>query len=226
MDTNNEYVKSLIKKCNKVVIDTSSLLGCNRLNNFLSNNKSIFLELGKKMLVPDCAMAELAKHAYSNNDIKRKKSLNALEILRHNKDLFEFDEEYILPDGEENFADPKILKYLLENRRRTSQLLISNDQGLTKDAFYFNKMESFYNNRINVCYLTNSGEMNMCDCSRENKEEIIKLSENKQEQSKTVNNNEEITSLDKYGKPILYFLGGVITYASIKPLIKIIKGVM
>lgn len=51
-------------------------------------------------------MAELEKHTCSNDEIRRSVSLEVLDTLRRNKDLFDFDDEYVLPKGEKNFADP------------------------------------------------------------------------------------------------------------------------
>lgn len=223
---NTEYVKKTISKCDNIVIDTSSLLNATRPDNFLSNNKTVFINCNKKILVPNCVMAELAKFASSSEGIKRISALRALEVLRCNKDLFEFDDDYILPEGEDNFADPKILKILLENRRNVSQLLISNDHGLTSDAINFNKMESFYGNRINVCYLTYTGKMNMCDCVKENNKENIKEVIKTVEEEKVKIVKEDPSLFDKCGKPVLYFFGGMITAASIKPISKLIKNMM
>lgn len=209
------YSQKLIKRADQTIIDTNALLNSIRLDNFISLNKEIFIANQKKILVPDCVMAELTKHTCSDDKLRRIASLKALDTLRKNKDLFDFDNEYVLPEGEENFADPKILKYLLENRRNTSQLLISNDQGLTSDAFNFNKMESFYGNKIHVCYLAYSGKLHMCDCVKENKEETKEIIKTVVvDKVKVI--KEEKKAIEKYGIPALCFLGGLI----VQPLAK------
>lgn len=70
-------------------------------------------------------------------------------------------------------------------------------------------MKSFYGNKINVCYLAYSRKLHMCDCVKENKEEV-------KEVIKTVvvdkvkKVKEENKIIEKYGIPVLCFLGGLI----------------
>jgi len=159
-----DYMKKQIEHNDLIWIDTCTMMYTERFEIFIKNARSLLLENNKKIIVPDCVMAELAKHQCSEDETRRICASAAIEIIRCNSDIFKV--EYIENDASngENFADPKILTVILENRRNLNQLLISNDQRLTSDANKFNYLESFNGSRISVCYIGYNGEMNICDC--------------------------------------------------------------
>lgn len=91
-------------------------------------------------------------------------TIEALSLIKSNNDIFKVEHLENNENNDENFADAKILTVILEKRRDISQLLISNDQRLTSDAYRFNDLESFYGSKVSVCYIGSNSEMNMYDC--------------------------------------------------------------
>ena len=171
--TNTDYINQLIQSNELIYIDTCSLLDYERLLNFLNNAKQIFIDNNKNIIVHYSVMEELLKFKFSNNEQKSFSATKAIEIIESNNDLFlvewSNDEKH---NDYDCFADPKLLSTIFERRRQYKQLLISNDHSLTSDAFNFNSFESVKGNRVSVCYLTNYGNMNMCDCVKKESKQI------------------------------------------------------
>lgn len=167
-----EYLKQQIQNNEIIWIDTCTMMYIQRFELFIKNVRPILLETSKKIQIPDCVIAELAKHQLSTDEFKRTSAIEALNIVKLNSDIFKI--EYLDNDASngDNFADPKILTVILEKRRNIPQLLISNDQRLTSDAYKFNGFESFYGNKVSVCYIGANGDMNMCDCVKDKSSNI------------------------------------------------------
>ena len=215
MTTNLDYITKQIQYNEIIWIDTCTMMYIQRFELFIKNVRPILLETSKKIQIPDCVMAELAKHQLSTDEFKRTSATEALNIVKLNNDIFKI--EYLDNDASngENFADPKILTVILEKRRNIPQLLISNDQRLTSDAYKFNGFESFYGSKVSVCYIGANGDMNMCDC-------VKNKTSNKQPQTVYVDRfiEKEVikevardkTFLESYGLPIGIGIGGLSTY--------------
>lgn len=215
MTTNLDYITKQIRENEIIWIDTCTMMYIQRFELFIKSVRPILLESKKKIQIPDCVMAELAKHQLSVDTYKQASATEALSLIKTNNDIFKV--EYLDNDASkgENFADPKILTVILENRRNIPQLLISNDQRLTSDAYKFNDLESFYGSRVSVCYIGPNGDMNMCDCAKNRttkvqpeivyKDRIIE-----KEIIKEIPHNKSF--IYYYGLPIGITLGSISTY--------------
>lgn len=226
MCTNMEYIQKQVNINDLIYIDTCSLLNTNRLENFINNSKEYFIESNKKIRIHNAVLNELAKFRCSSTLSKKEQAEKALDIIGENKDLF------IIENGDETcydqFADPKLLETLLKRRRVYKQLLISNDKSLTFDAYGFNNLESFYGNKINVCYLNSEGYLKMCDCVRQNHTDDIPVTEPVIQEKivqKTVTVKEELSPSKKYVIPFITFCAGVAVGTFRKPIVNAIKAI-
>lgn len=181
MYNNLDYIKQQISSNELIYIDTCSLMDPNRLTGFLEHAKPALLNSGKKITIHYCVMEELFKLQISSNPSKRSQANNALDVIYKNHEIFE-----IIPndydEDSEYFADKELLKEIFEKRRNHTILLISNDHYLTSDAYNFNKVESVNGNKIHVCYLNHYGNLNICDCVKENKQDVTKNEEIEKEE--------------------------------------------
>ena len=215
MTTNLDYITKQIQNNQIIWIDTCTMMYIQRFELFIRNARPVLLEFNKKIQIPDCVMAELAKHQLSSDEYKQASATEALNLVKANNDIFKVEYLDNNASNGEDFADPKILTVILEKRRNIPQLLISNDQRLTSDAYKFNDIESFYGNKVSVCYIGANGDMNMCDCvkskSAKEKSEIIYQDRVvEKEVIKEVPRNK--TFIESYGLPIGITVGGLGTY--------------
>lgn len=212
-----DYLLQQLQHNDIIWIDTCTMMYTRRFESFIQKVRPLLIELNKKIQVPDCVMAELAKHQLSTDSYKQTCATEALNIIKLNNDIFKIERIDNDASNGENFADPKILTVILEKRRNIPQLLISNDQRLTSDAYKFNEFESFYGNKVSVCYIDSNGEMNMCDC--------VKSSLFRHQQEKVVYKDKIIEKevirkiphkksfIESFGFPIGILTGCVGTYA-------------
>lgn len=215
MDERKEYVEKQVVLNDVIYMDTNCLMYINDLQKFIHNYKDIFLAESKKIVIIGAVMEELAKLSCSKNLEKQKRAKQALEIMMLNQELF-YIENLDVNEERSIFADPAILNRLLGKRREYKQLLISNDRDLTTDAFKLNNIESFDGNRINVCFLTYEGNLQMCDCAR--KESIKCIEDDKFSQSTDEANGMNQTCkveknksfFEKWGMPVGSFALGVL----------------
>ena len=225
-----EYLKQQIQFNDIIWIDTCTMMYIQRFELFIKNVRPILLELNKQIQIPDCVMAELAKHQLSSDEYKQASATEALSLIKANNDIFKV--EHIENDASngETFADPKILTAILEKRRNIPQLLISNDQRLTSDAYKFNDLESFYGSKISVCYIGANGDMNICDCvkTKDSKDEPAIIYKDKIIEKEVIKEvSKDKTFIESYGLPIGITVGGIGTYVlcNWKKLVKIAKSV-
>lgn len=212
MTTNLDYITKQIQNNQIIWIDTCTMMYIQRFELFIKNVRPVLLESNKKIQIPDCVMAELAKHQLSSDEYKQTSAIEALNLVKTNNDIFKVERLNNDASNGENFADPKILTVILEKRRNIPQLLISNDQRLTSDAYKFNDIESFYGNKVSVCYIGANGDMNMCDCvkskpTKEQPEIIYKDRIIEKEAVKEIPRDK--TFIESYGLPIGITVGGL-----------------
>lgn len=210
-----EYLKQQIQFNEIIWIDTSTMMYIQRFELFIKKVRPLLLESNKKIQIPDCVMAELAKHQLSSDEFKRTCAIEALNLIKANSEIFKV--EHIENDASngETFADPKILTAILEKRRNVPQLLISNDQKLTSDAYKFNDLESFYGSKVNVCYIGANGDMNMCDCvkNKDFKDEPEIIYKDKIIEKEVIKEvTQDKTFIESYGIPIGLSVGTIGTY--------------
>lgn len=228
MTTNLDYITKQISENEIIWIDTCTMMYIQRFESFIKNVRPILIESNKKIQIPDCVMAELAKHQLSADACKQASATEALSLIKSNNDILKVEHLDNDASNGENFADPKILTVILEKRRNIPQLLISNDQRLTSDAYKFNDLESFYGSRVSVCYIGANGDMNMCDCvknrtTKDQKKIIYKDRIIEKEVIKEIPRNKSF--MNHYGLPIGITLGGISTYVlcNWKQIIKFTK---
>lgn len=219
MCNKNDYIKQQVENNEIIYIDTCSLMNPNRLIGFLEYVKPLLLNEGKRITIHNCVMEELRRLQMSSNSLKRDQANIALDIIAKNRDSFE-----ILSDDSDDssdyeyFADKELLKDIFDQRRNHTILLISNDRKLTFDAYNFNKIESVNGNKIHVCYLSHYGDLNICDCVKDNQKDCdanddLKVSE-KDEKPKIVVQKEYIASecskLETIGIPLATMMLGIL----------------
>lgn len=210
-----DYLKQQIQDNEIIWIDTCTMMYIQRFELFIKNARPILIESNKKIQIPDCVMAELAKHQLSADAYKQASATEALNLIKANNDIFKIEHLDNNASNGENFADPKILTVILEKRRNIPQLLISNDQRLTSDAYKFNDFESFYGSKVSVCYIGSNGDMNMCDCvkNRSAKEETEIIYKDRIIEKEVIKEIPRCKSfMDHYGLPIGITVGSVSTY--------------
>lgn len=220
MCNNYEYKQNIIRESDKIWIDTCTLMYNDRMTSFIRETKNIFKSLRKKITIHGMVMSELYKFSDCDNFAKKELADNAISLINNNREIFEID--YSLTNvsdhdrKKEIFADPKLLIELLSNRRSENQLLISNDQGLTSDAFKLNSFTSFDGGRINVCYLNQFGEMHMCQCAKATLESVPKEKIVYQDRivEKVIERDQSF--LEKHGLETGLFTGAALTILACK----------
>lgn len=216
MTNATDYLTRQIQQNEVIWIDTCTMMYIQRFELFINKVRPLLLKSNKQICIPDCVMAELAKHQLSEDCYKANCANEALKLIKNNYEIFKVEPLSNDASNGENFADPKILTVILEKRRNVPQLLISNDQRLTSDAYKFNNFESFYGSRVSVCYIGTNGDMNICDCAkakpinREQEKIVYKDRVIEKETIKKVPT--EKTIIEAYGLPIGISIGGIGTY--------------
>lgn len=225
-----DYLKHQIQTNEIIWIDTCTMMHIHRFELFIKNVRPILLESNKKIQIPDCVMAELAKHQLSPDESKQASATEALSLIKANSDIFKIEHLNNDASNGEDFADPKILTVILEKRRNIPQLLISNDHQLTSDAYKFNDLESFYGSKVSVCYIGANGDMNMCDCvkrktSNLQSEIVYKDRLVEKEVIKEVTRDKTFT--ESYGLPLGITVGGLGTciLCNWKQIVKFAKSI-
>ncbi len=217
--TNKEYIFQMIRANARIYIDTASLMDSEELGTFLGNAADLLREEGKAIIVTAAVRSELAKHLQSQNKVKQALAIEASALMRQYEDVFCI-EGGVLDDQDvmKAFADAELLAELTINKAGGSQLLITNDKKLSKDAYVLNEQESCRGRKIMVCYINKNGELMRCQCANErNSTDTLKTSENmdflnkekeKERLSAKVSIKEE-SNVEKFLIPIGTFLLGI-----------------
>ena len=166
--SNNDYLAQMVLINDFIMIDTSTLLDTEWLRLFSERADPIFRAAGKQIIIPPAVRSELLRHYDSEDESKRIKAREAVNILADFKDLFLATGGPLEDDDVINaFADAEILALLTVNRLKQRQLLIANDRDLTRDAYNLNLQLSCQGARICVCHVNRFGELQKCDCVQE-----------------------------------------------------------
>ena len=88
MTTNSDYITKQIQNNQIIWIDTCTMMYIQRFELFIKNVRPILLESNKKIQIPDCVMAELAKHQLSSDEYKQTSATEALSLIKANNDIF------------------------------------------------------------------------------------------------------------------------------------------
>lgn len=178
MDTNRQYSERIFSSVERIVIDTSALMDDGFLA-FIQNDREILCDGQKKIVVPVEVYAELTRHLLSNDNKKCSEAQRAVEIIKQNRDIFDVEAKRLTDeDLSYAFADRQILSELTLHKSDYNQLLISNDKGLTSDAFDLNQLKSYKGGRVFVCHINCNGEMHQCECVRSEQNKYNRLEEN------------------------------------------------
>ena len=84
-----------------------------------------------------------------------------MDIIKDYDEIFLIEQE---KSQDNDFADRDIMEELLTHLTDERQLLISNDKVLAEDVNRFNSSESIKVRKIMLCYLTQYGSLQHCDC--------------------------------------------------------------
>lgn len=225
---NKDYVLQMFESNEKIYIDTSTLMEVNGLRMFIETVRPICIANGYRVIVTDSVCNELEKHIHSNNEFKKSKATEAMLLVCQNTDVFQIEDIASRRLREEKFintfADPELIKEILSNKFKHTQLLITNDRRLSSDVYDLNTFESCKGKRITVCYLNVSGQLMMCDCVKSHND--CQLDDNSSDTKVEYVDRiivKEQSGFQKYGAPALAFVGGVACTAGWKPFIKFIK---
>jgi hypothetical protein len=135
---------------------------------FTNNIQEILMLEGKQIIVPRVVCMELLRHFAGADDRKKKIAVEVFDVLcRHEKIFCVQNTDIGDVDLMKAFADVKLLAELTENKSSCSQLLITNDRKLSRDAYDLNNLESCKGHSIKVCYLNHFGELHRCECVKE-----------------------------------------------------------
>lgn len=148
----------------EIIMDTASLMECERLIYMVENYKSTLVKNRQSIIIPGVVCQELVRHLTSDNSEKRDKANEALRIIRNNGEIFTVESaEYTSDEVRKAFADREILLRLTSVRTSRRQLLITNDRKLSRDAHNLNQLESCRGKEVLVYYLSYNGDLCECD---------------------------------------------------------------
>lgn len=158
----------MIRANARIYIDTTALMDTAEMRLFIEKAADILRAEGKKLIVTRAVRSELARHLGSNNKVKQALTMNAISIINEYEDLFQI-EGGIIDDGDVSkaFADAALLAELTLNKSIGSQLLITNDKKLSKDAYVINQQESCKGRKVMVCYINKGGDLMRSRCTFE-----------------------------------------------------------
>lgn len=164
--TNTQYIEKIFSSVERILVDTSTLM-TNGFQQFINNNKKRILAEGKKIIIPKAVYTELARHMGSEDSDKCKYAMAAVDLMASNKDIFQVESASLSEDEIAHaFADAQLLSEFTLNRSDYTQLLITNDRKLGRDAFDLNQQQSCKGRKVLVCYINWYGELKCCDCAR------------------------------------------------------------
>lgn len=164
MANDNTYLKATMAN-SETIIDTASLMEPG-FESFMRKNAETLLASGFKIIISRDVRMELIKLISGSNMIKASLALHASNVIAEYKDIFIIEPGHVSDEEAfKAFADRAILSRLTSNSGDTSQLLITNDKNLARDAFNINNLGSCRSHRIKVCYLNNNGNLCRCDCT-------------------------------------------------------------
>lgn len=148
-----------IERSEIILIDTSSLMNYSNLDSALKRIKPILIEENKKIHITAQVSLELLKHATSKDGRKKYRAKKAEEIIDVYKDIFFIDDySSFKSNGYYVFADATLLSKMIINRAHFSQLLITNDKGLSEDALNINNSKSCFGKQVFVYSVSKQGE--------------------------------------------------------------------
>lgn len=192
-------------------IDTSTIMDIENFKLFITKIRPLLLKKKKMIIIPISVKNELLKHKNSDNQKKKNLAIRGLELINQYKDIFQYDQT-INNLANDNFADKNILLLIINNKTEASQLLISNDKGLTSDAYKFNDTKSYNGRKINVCYINRNGNLQMCDCVKNKVQEIEKNVQKDNVAPIQIEVTKDKTFLERYGLPVGVLIGSFTTY--------------
>lgn len=158
--SNQEYIFQMIRANTRIYMDTATLMDTEGFALFMNNAVDILRTENKKIKIAVAVRSELARHLESTNRIKQALAMEAISIIKNYEDVF-IVEGGTIDDSEiaKAFADAAILAELTLNKSSGTQLLITNDKKLSKDAYEINKLESCKGRKVMVCYIDNDGKL-------------------------------------------------------------------
>lgn len=175
--TNNQYTEYVLSKVDHILLDTSSLMS-HGWQQFVSNIRNSLIASGKKIKIPLSVYSELARLIGSADQDKSASALKAVEVISSNKEIFQIESACLTEEEIAHaFADAQLLSELTLHKSTNNQLLITNDTGLSSDAFEINQQLSCKGGRVFVCYIDPYGEMQRCRCTKQDAEKRTDNSE-------------------------------------------------
>jgi len=208
---NLDYAKSVFRKNEVIIIDTSATMDYEGFKKLVDQIELPLIEINKKIIVPKVVWMELMRHLNSNNEEKVVKARNAIGIINEHRNIFLLEDENL--DYEKivkAFADAELLSDLIKNKVMYNQLLITNDKKLSIDAFNLNNQESCKGRRIYVCYISNSGDLQACECVHNYKATLEPTIEKTNLDVKTLLSEKKESKFTKVGLLIFVFIAGVV----------------
>ncbi len=221
---NLDYIKSVLKKNDVILIDTSSAMDYKGFKKLVDQIELPLIENNKNIIVPKVVWMELIRHLNSSNEEKKVKASHAIYIINEHRNIFMLEDDNLDYDKMiKTFADAELLSDLIKNKVMYNQLLITNDKKLSIDAFNLNNQESCKGRKINVCYITNSGNLKTCECVYNKKATLEPAIEEKNLDVKTSLSDKEEALLTKVGLPLIAFIAGLVLGKNHKLILKLVE---
>ncbi len=148
----------LIMTADYIYADSCSLMKFKRFEKFLRQYQDTLNKARKKVVIPKDVYMELQKLQDSSDPYKANMADCTLRMVNRNLDLLEIEcQEATYDEIRRAFADTALLSRIALLVKKNSQLLITEDKKLTRDAIRFNSLECCKGKIITVCHVNQEG---------------------------------------------------------------------
>ena len=156
--------KKIIHNSERILIDSCILMSPSSFQALIDNIGSELVAQKKKIEVPNYILRELCDKTECNKKTTAADAKHGMRMLHNNKHIFDID--FSSNEESENsfFADKYILSSLTQRKNICSQLLITNDIGLSKDVFALNRQSSCYGYPVQSCCVSIDGHLGTYSC--------------------------------------------------------------
>lgn len=154
--TKTKIIVTLLEKVDRILIDYSSLMGTGFVQ-FIKSYSTLFVQHSKKIVIAKPVYLELIKCSNSTDQSEANKARNIIDIINENQEIFYIDRTDSNVYEQDSNIETELISDLTLHLKIDVQLLISNDQGLAKDAINLNHMKCVSAKNLYVFYISESG---------------------------------------------------------------------
>ena len=195
--------QTIFDRYDRIFIDSSSLMNFKELKMFLVKYGDRIRKSRTQIVMPKAVQIEIARHLVSCREDKAEKSSECLTVLADYPGLIVCD-GCINPEDltYDTHADREILAMLISGNGRYKQLLITNDNGLSKDAVNLNSLHSCSGKMISVKSINKNGELKTYKAKRQ--PELRAADESKSPSVIWVKKEERVNKSDIVGRDFVH----------------------